>query len=232
MTVHPITPTFAAEVGGVDLGRGLDDECFESIKQAFWQYSVLVFPDQQLNIEQHLEFARRFGSLETTVAQYRPGQELRTPPEIADVSNLNQDNTIWAEDSPRRLHELGNRLWHTDSSFRPNPAFASFLYARSIPPVGGHTEFADGRAAYEALDPATQDRLHGAVAEHCIRYSRARIGFTDFSEEESVAMPPVPQSMIRTIPESDRKTLYLASHAGRVLGMPDDAGRAWIDELI
>ena len=116
MVVLPITPSFAAEVGDVNLAT-VDDNQFEEIEQAFWRYSVLVLPDQHLSIDQHLEFARRLGPLEMSVAQYRPGAELRVPAEISDVSNLESGDKIWAKDSPRRLHERGNRLWHTDSSF-------------------------------------------------------------------------------------------------------------------
>lgn len=230
--ICPITPNFVAEIGDVDLSQRLAVEDLAAIEQALWKYSVLIFPDQTLSVEQQLAFARNFGPLETSIAQLRPGAQLRLPPEIADVSNLNQDNQIWAKDSARRLHELGNRLWHTDSSYKRVPALASFLYAQSIPPIGGNTEFADERAAYDALPEASIRILEGAVAEHCIRYSRARIGFTDFSVQEREAMPPVPRPMVRTIPQSGRKTLYLASHAGRILGMADSEASAMIDQLI
>jgi alpha-ketoglutarate-dependent 2,4-dichlorophenoxyacetate dioxygenase len=232
MLIDPVNPHFVAEVGDVDLSQNLSDEEIEEIRQTFWKYAVLVFPSQALTTEQHLNFARRFGPLETSIEEYRPGAELRVPAEIADVSNLTVGNKVWGEDSTRRLHEMGNRLWHTDSSFRPVPAMASLLYARSIPPVGGRTEFADLRAAYDALPESRKLDLEGMVAEHCIRYSRARIGFTDFSQEEIDSMPPVPQVMVRRISEAGRKTLYLAAHAGRVFGLPDEAGKALIDELI
>ena len=158
--------------------------------------------------------------------------KLRVRKEFADVSNLDLDNEVWGENSRQRIFQLGNRLWHTDSSFRRLPARASLLYARSIPPIGGHTEFADERAAYDALPENMKRRLHGLVAEHSIFNSRARLGFTEFSDEERQGMPPVPQALVRTIPESGRKSLYLASHAGRVFGMPEPDGRALIDELI
>jgi alpha-ketoglutarate-dependent 2,4-dichlorophenoxyacetate dioxygenase len=232
MLIDPVNPHFVAEVGDVDLSQNLSHEEIEEIRQTFWKYAVLVFPSQALTTEQHLNFARRFGPLETSIEEYRPGAELRVPAEIADVSNLTVGNKVWGEDSTRRLHEMGNRLWHTDSSFRPVPAMASLLYARSIPPVGGRTEFADLRAAYDALPESRKLDLEGMVAEHCIRYSRARIGFTDFSQEEIDSMPPVPQVMVRRISEAGRKTLYLAAHAGRVFGLPDEAGKALIDELI
>lgn len=232
MLIDPVTPHFVAEVGDVDLSQPLSEPDWDAIQKAFWKYAVLVFPDQRLSIEEHLLFARRFGPLQTSIEEYRPGAQLRVPPEIADVSNLTAGNEIWDKDSPRRLHEMGNRLWHTDSSFRPVPAMISVLYARSIPPVGGRTEFADLRAAYDDLSECRKLELDGLIAEHCIRYSRARIGFADFSPEEIKAMPPVPQAIIRRIPQTGRKTLYLASHAGRVFGLPDKDGKAMIDELI
>jgi len=235
MTVEivPITPDFAAEVGDVDLAR-LSPEDLEAVKQAFWKYAVLVFPGQRLDGEQHLAFARHFGPHETTIAVHRPGEDrqLRVRREFADVSNLDPQGRIWKADSRVREFERANRLWHTDSSFKRLPALASFLYARSIPPVGGRTEFADLRAAYDALPEATKAQLAGRVAEHCIAHSRARIGFTGFTQEERAAMPPVPQLVVRTLPQSGRKTLYLASHAGRIVGMPEAEGRALLDALM
>lgn len=232
MLIDPVTSHFVAEVGDVDLSQPLGTGDWEEIQKAFWKYAVLVFPGQELMVDQHLAFARRFGPLQTSIEEYRPGAELRAPPEIADVSNLTMGDKIWEEHSPRRLHEMGNRLWHTDSSFRRVPALASLLYARSIPPVGGRTEFADLRAAYDALAESRKLELEQTIAEHCIRYSRARIGFMEFSPQEIEQMPPVPQAIVRRLPQTGRKTLYLASHAGRVLGLSDRLGKALIDELI
>src|SRR5262247_55709 len=232
ITVYPVTPSFAAEIGDVDLARPIDSTDLQAIKDAFTQYAVLIFPDQHLSQDQHLDFARHFGPLETTIAVYRKDAPLRLRREFADVSNLNHGNEVWGKESRQRLFQLGNRLWHTDSSFKRLPARASLLYARSIPPIGGHTEFADERAAYDALPENMKRRLHGLVAEHSIFNSRARLGFTEFSDEERRDMPPVPQALVRTIPETGRKSLYLASHAGRVFGMPEPDGRALIDELI
>jgi alpha-ketoglutarate-dependent 2,4-dichlorophenoxyacetate dioxygenase len=232
ITICPLTPSFAAEIGDVDLSATLEPADLAAIKDAFATYAVLIFPDQHLSQDQHLDFARTFGPLETTIALFRKDAKLRVRQEFADVSNLDFDNKVWGESSRRRMFELGNRLWHTDSSFKRLPARASLLYARSIPPIGGHTEFADERAAYDALPEDMKHRLRGLVAEHSIFNSRARLGFTEFSDEERANMPPVPQAMVRTIPENGRKTLYLASHAGRIFGMPEQEGRALIDELI
>jgi alpha-ketoglutarate-dependent 2,4-dichlorophenoxyacetate dioxygenase len=232
ITVYPVTPNFAAEIGDVDLARPIDPTDVQAIKDAFTQYAVLIFPDQHLSQDQHLDFARYFGSLETTIAVYRKDAPLRLRKEFADVSNLNHDSEVWGKESRNRLFQLGNRLWHTDSSFKRLPARASLLYARSIPPVGGHTEFADERTAYDALPEETKRRLHRLVAEHSIFNSRARLGFTNFSDDERQGMPPVPQVVVRTLPESGRKSLYLASHAGRIFGMPEHEGRALIDQLV
>jgi len=232
ITVCPVTPSFAAEIGDADLSRPLDAADVTAIKDAFAKYSVLIFPDQHLSQDQHLDFARYFGPLETTIALYRKDAKLRVPAEFADVSNLDPENQVWGKDSRQRMFQLGNRLWHTDSSFKRVPALASLLYARSIPPVGGHTEFADERAAYDALPEEMKRRLDSLVAEHSIFNSRARLGFTSFSDEERAGLPPVPQVLVRTHPESGRKSLYLASHAGRIFGMGEQEGRALIDQLV
>ena len=232
ITVVPVTPSFAAEVGDVDLSGPIDPADLAAIKDAFATYAVLIFPDQHLSQDQHLDFAKHFGPLETTIGVYRSDAPLRLRKEFADVSNLAHDNELWGRESRLRMFQLANRIWHTDSSFKRVPARASLLYARSIPPVGGHTEFADERAAYDALPRDMQRRLASQVAEHSIFHSRARLGFTSFSDDERRGLPPVPQAIVRTIPESGRKSLYLASHAGRILGMPEGEGRALIDELI
>ena len=232
ITICPVTPSFAAEIGDVDLSKQIAPSDLKEIKDAFAKYAVLIFPEQRLSADQHLDFARLFGPLETTIALYRKDQPLRLRQEFADVSNLDENNEVWGKESRQRMFQLGNRLWHTDSSFKRLPALASLLYARTIPPVGGHTEFADERAAYEALADDMKRELEGLVAEHSIFNSRARLGFSNFSDEERQGMPPVPQVIVRTIPESGRKSLYLASHAGRIFGMPEAEGRALIDELV
>jgi len=232
ISVYPVTEDFAAEIGDLDLARPLDPADLAAVKAAFATYAVLIFPDQQLTQEQHLAFAALFGPLEMTIAVHRKDAPLRVRKEFADVSNLNHKDKVWGKDSRTRQFQLANRLWHTDSSFKRLPALASLLYARAIAPAGGHTEFADERAAYDALPEAMRRRLVGLVAEHSIFNSRGRLGFTNFSEEERQGLPPVPQVLVRVIPESGRKSLYLASHAGRIFGMPDAEGRALIDELI
>jgi alpha-ketoglutarate-dependent 2,4-dichlorophenoxyacetate dioxygenase len=232
LTVVPVTPSFAAEIGDIDLSQPVTPCDLETINKAFAEYAVLIFSDQRLSPGQHLEFAKHFGPLETTIGVYRKDAPLRLPTELADVSNLNHENEVWGKESRVRLFQLGNRLWHTDSSFKWVPARASLLYARTIAPVGGHTEFADERAAYDALPEEMKTRIATLVAEHSIFNSRARLGFTNFNEEERREMPSVPQVLVRTIPQSGRKSLYLASHAGRIFGMSEAEGRALIDHLV
>jgi alpha-ketoglutarate-dependent 2,4-dichlorophenoxyacetate dioxygenase len=227
ISIYPITENFAAEVG-VDLAH-LSAEDVASIKDAFWRYGVLIFPDQNLDQEQHLAFAERLGPLEPTISAYA---KQRLPADLVDVSNLNSGNEIWSEDSKRRGFAISNRLWHTDSSFKYLPARASLLYAYSIAPIGGHTEFADLRAAYDALPEDMRLKLEGLVAEHALAYSRARTGFSNFSESERKELPPVPQVMVRTIPENGRRSLYIASHIGHIFGMSDDESRTLVDRLI
>lgn len=231
-TVWPMTPAFGAEIGDVDLSKPLNDDAYAVIDDAFLKYAVLIFPDQHLSPQHHVEFAEHFGPLEKSIARHREDRTLRVRIDLADVSNLNPDDSIQANDDTLRLFQRGNRLWHTDSSFKFAPARASLLYARSIPPVGGRTEFADMRAAYDGLTPDLKDELEDLVAEHCIRYSRARMGFTNFSENEIKSMPPVPQKIVWRSAQTGRKSLYLASHAGNILGMEAAAGQALIDRLM
>ena len=231
VTIQPVTDSFAAEVGDVDAAKPLSAQDLAQIQAAFDRYAVLVFPDQHLTSDQHLEFARNFGPLETTIHATRNDAKLRVRPEIADVSNLDVGDTILDKNSRKRMFELGNRMWHTDSSFRRLPARASLLYARSIPPVGGHTEYADMRAAWDALPEDMKIRVRGLVAEHAIMYSRQKLGFNDFSDEEKQNLPPVPQVLVRRHPGSGRVGLYLASHAGRIFGMKAEDGQALLQQL-
>ena len=229
---YPITPSFVAEVGDVDLSAPLEPADLAAVKEAFWKYAVLIFPDQHLSQEQHLEFASRFGPLESGTGIGRGGKALRLRSELAAVSNLDPDGAFLEPGSRLKRYQLGNRLWHTDASFRLVPALCSLLYANTVAPIGGHTEFADQRAAYDALPEALRRRLAGRVAEHSIFTSRARLGMTDFEPGERERLPPVPQVLVRTIPQSGRLSLYVASHAGRIFGMPEAEGRALIDQLI
>jgi alpha-ketoglutarate-dependent 2,4-dichlorophenoxyacetate dioxygenase len=232
VTVQPTTPNFAAEVGDVDLGKPLGAEDLAAIRAAFTKYAVLVFPDQTFSDESHLDFARHFGPLETSVFAIRADHKMRLQPQLADVGNLDAEDRILKTDDRVRLYQLGNRLWHTDSSFKRLPAYCSLLHARSIPPIGGQTEFADMRAAYDALPEATKQKIAGLVAEHSLMTSRAKLGFSDFNDDERKAFEPVPQVLVRRLQDSGRMSLYAASHAGAIRGMPKPEAERLLKELI
>ena len=182
ITICPVHDDFAAEIYDVDLAD-LPPQDLEEIKQAFWKYAVLVFPEQKLEQEQHVNFALNFGPKDLSVIKQAVSDEkLRVREDIADVSNLSADGKILEESNRLRRLQLGNRLWHTDSSFKYVPALASLLYAREIPPIGGQTAFADLRAAYDALSDQMKQRIEGLVAEHSLVYSRERLGYTDWGD--------------------------------------------------
>jgi len=232
IAVKPLHPEFVAEVGGVDLRQPLDRDTVQAVEDAINRYAVLVFHDQPITDEQQMAFSRNFGELETTVRAYRKDFVPRLDLHIADISNLDENNRIVTNDDRRRLNALGNRLWHSDSSFKRIPARFSLLSARTIPHEGGETQFADMRAAWDALPERTQRELEGLVCEHSQLYSRGSIGFTDWSEEELAKMAPVPQVLVRTHPGSGRKSLFLASHAGAIRGMKVPEARIMLKDLM
>ncbi len=232
VTISPITADFVAEVFDVDLTRPIPDADFAAIADAFWKYSVLIFPQQDITQAQQLAFAERFGPIEKERTLDPKATPSRFDGAFSDISNLTAEGKIWAADSRQRMYKAGNKLWHTDSSFKYLPALTSLLHARTTVPIGGHTEFADQRAAYDALADKEKKAFEGLIVEHWIVTSRKRSGFSDFNADEQRRLPPVPQMLVRTIPQNQRKSLYVASHAGRIFGMPDDEGRALIDRLL
>jgi alpha-ketoglutarate-dependent 2,4-dichlorophenoxyacetate dioxygenase len=232
LTVHPVTRDFVAEIGGVDLREPIDANVVAAISDAINKAGVLVFHDQFITDEQQQAFSRNFGELETTVRAYRKDFVPRLDVHMADISNLDTSNRVLPSTDRRRLNALGNRLWHSDSSFKRIPARFSLLSARVIPGEGGETQFADMRAAWDALPDAMKRRLEGMICEHTQLFSRAKIGFTDWAPEEIEKMAPVPQVMVRTHPGSGRKSLFLSSHAGRIRGMEEPEARLLLMDLI
>lgn len=232
ISVRPLHPLFVGEVSGVDLREPVASAIISQIVAAADQYAVLVFRDQHITDEQQIAFSAMLGPLETTIKAYRPDHKPRLDLHISDVSNLDEQSRVLAADDRRRMNGLGNRLWHTDSSFKAVPARYSLLSARRIPGDGGETQFADMRAAYDALPEAMKARLEGLVAEHSVLYSRSTIGFSDYSDEERERLKPVPQLLVRRHPGSGRKTLYLASHAGWIRDMPIPEARLLLRDLM
>jgi alpha-ketoglutarate-dependent 2,4-dichlorophenoxyacetate dioxygenase len=231
MSLRPLRPLFVAEVSGLDVGHRLADETVRALNDAIDRYAVLVLRDQELDDDRQLAFAGRFGEIEAPRSA-KSGVRRRLRPEISDISNLDEHCRLRAADDPRRFDQLGNRLWHTDGSFRRVPAALSMLYAHRVPTEGGETEFADMRAAYDALPDKIKTTIADLVAMHDIAYSRAQIGFTELLFGERDVLPAVPQRVVRRHPGSRRMTLYLASHASHVSGMPVPEGRLLLRDLI
>jgi alpha-ketoglutarate-dependent 2,4-dichlorophenoxyacetate dioxygenase len=232
LRITQIHPVFVGEVSGVDISRPLTPDEVAAIDEGMVRHAVLVFHDQRITDEQQMAFTRNFGALEDA----RGGNITRTEDKrlqvgMNDVSNLGRDGRPMERDSRQRLFNLGNMLWHSDSSFRPIPAKYSLLSARVVNPVGGNTEYADMRAAYDALDPATQALIEDLVCEHSLMYSRGSLGMLDFTDEERAMFRPVRQRLVRRHPVTGRKSLYLSSHAGAIEGMPMPEARILLRDL-
>ena len=228
-----IGPCFAAEVEGVDISQPLSAEDVAAIHAGMDRYAVLVFHDQKVDDAQQLAFTQSLGSIEHAIGtSLRAPDEYRLPTTFADVSNLDKDNQVFARDDRRRLFAIGNRLWHSDSSFKATPAKYSLLRAVSVPSRGGNTEFAYMVAAYDALDEETKAQAEDLICEHSQIFSRQQLGFTDFTDEERARFAPVRQRLVRTHPSTGRKSLYLSSHAGGIVGWPVPEARGFLRDLV
>ena len=233
IAIRQLTKHFVGEVSGVDLRKPLPRDEAAEIEAGMDKYAVLVFHDQDLTDDQQMDFALNFGEREnprggniTKQKDYRLGSA-----GLNDVSNLDKDGKPLPKDHRTHLFNLGNCLWHSDSSFRPIPAKFSLLSARVVNPKGGNTEFADMRAAYDALDAETKAEIEDLICEHSLMYSRGSLGFLDYSDEEKEMFKPVLQRLVRTHPGHKRKSLYLSSHAGKVVGMSMPEGRLLLRDL-
>ena len=237
LAIEPIDPVhrpfFAGVVEGCDVSRPLARADIEAIHAGMDRFGVLVFHDQRIGDEQQVAFARSLGPLEQATGDIVSAPaERRLSMDLNDISNLDKESRVLARDDRRRLFELGNLLWHSDSSFKPVPAKYSILSARLIPAAGGNTEFADMRAAYDALDDETRREVHDLICLHSQLFSRGTLGFTDFTEAEREKWTPVRQRLVRRHPRTGRLSLYLSSHAGVIEGWPVPEARAFLRDLV
>src|SRR6266852_8971306 len=218
---------------GVDLTKPISREEAATIEAGMDRYGVLVFRSQAISDEQQIAFTRNFGEFESynTSGTVRKREDNRLGPGIADLSNLTKDGKIISAEDRVWFFKLGDRLWHSDSSFRPVPAKYSLLSGRTVPSWGADTEFADMRAGYDALDERTKAEIEDLVGEHSLMYSRGTLGFSEFSADERETFKPVRQRLVRTHPASGRKSLFLASHAGAIVGWPIPEARAFLRDL-
>lgn len=231
--IRQVGPCFAGEVSGIDLRQRPSDADVEAIHAGMNEFAVLIFHGEKLSAQQQLDFTLSLGELERSIGtSLRTQADQRLPPEFADVSNLDANEQPFARDDRRRLFAIGNRLWHSDSSFKVVPARYSLLHALRVSSTGGNTQFADMRAAYDALDQTTRDEIEDMVCEHSQMYSRQQMGFFDFTEAEQQRFAPVRQCMVRTHPVTRRRSLFLASHAGTIVGWPIPEARMFLRDLI
>lgn len=232
LTFRQLHPHFAAEVSLIDLRQVQDRETLAEIRAGMDAYAVLVFRNQPFTDDEQLAFARRFdGHLHTktgisALQKSRLGNEA-----LGDISNLDENGEIMKSDDRRRMYGLGNRLWHTDASFQDPPGRYSLLSARMLPPVGTETEFADMRAAYDALPPEMKAQSEGLRVHHSIAHSRQTLGF-EFSQNEQEILKGAIHPLIRTLSRSRRKSLYIASHASKIIDWPVPEGRLLLRELM
>jgi alpha-ketoglutarate-dependent 2,4-dichlorophenoxyacetate dioxygenase len=232
LTFRKLHQHFVGEVSPIDLRQAHDPETLAEIRAGMDEYAVLVFRDQGFVDQEHLAFAQRLdGQLHTklgssALVKNRFGNEA-----LGDISNLDENGEIMTTDNRRRAYGLGNRLWHTDASFQDPPGRYSMLHAKVIPPAGADTEYADMRAAYDALPDEMKARLEGLRVHHSIAYSRQTLGF-EFSSDEEDRLKGAIHPLVRTIPRSKRRAVYLASHASRIVDWPVPEGRLLLRELI
>ena len=225
-------PTFAAEVNPIDLREINDEATLSRLRKAMSEYGVLVFKGQQLSLQDQLDFAQRLdGVLHTRTSNSVLSKNRFGNDALTDISNVAQDGEIMAADDRRRMNNISNRIWHTDASFENPPGRYSMLCARTIPSVRADTEFADMRTAYDFLDDQMKVTIENLHVHHSIVYSRHTMGF-DFSPEERAKLPGANQPLVRTVENSSRKALYLASHADHVVEWPIPEGRLLIRDLI
>ncbi len=227
ITFRQLTPALGAEVSGVDIAGGVSNPDFAEITQLFNDYSVLVFRGQYIDDAQQIAFSRRFGHLEGTVRS-----NLGAGSEIAVISNVDPEtDTILSADDWRNVYNSGNEMWHTDSSFKRVPAIASLLSGREVPPEGGNTEFATGRAAWDDLEDSLKEELDGLIAIHDFAYSRGLIRDDLVDEAQRRETPPVPQAVIRRNPANGRCNIYAGAHASHIRGRDVEEGRTLLQEL-
>jgi alpha-ketoglutarate-dependent 2,4-dichlorophenoxyacetate dioxygenase len=233
MNITPLHADFAGEVSGINISIPLARDQVAAIEAGMDRYAVLIFRDQPLTDEQQCVYSRNFGELEATLIgqMSKPGERRLGPVEMGDISNLDPSGNLRARDDNRRMYALGNRLWHSDASFRATGATYSLLSARVVPGYGGNTEFADMRAAYDALDAKTKSDIEGLITEHSIAFSRGELGFDNYGEGNADKVRPVRHSLVRTHPVTGRKSLYLSAHIGTIPGWPMPEARAFIRDL-
>ena len=232
IAIHPLHPHIGGRMTGIDVRRPLTPHEVKAVDAGMDKHAVLVLPGQDITDEQQVAFTRNFGPLQNGANATLKRPELRLDPAFADVSNIGKDGERLARDDRRRMASLGNRLWHSDASFRVIPARYSILSGRIVVSEGGNTEFADMRAAYDALGAETKAEIEDLITEHSQIFSREQLGFTEYLPDERAMMKPVRHRLVRTHPTSGRKSIFLSAHIGGIVGWPRPEAMSFIRDLI
>lgn len=231
-TCTPLHADLAAEVDGVDLSRPLDDGTLTALQAALARYPVLVFHDQKLSDDEHAAFTRRFGPIDAGLVKASQRKRRLSNADVIDLANIDADGAVLDAGSARNVSLLANQMWHADSSFKRPRAQYSVLCGVNLPGEGGDTEFADQRAAYDALPDATKARIESLSAEHWAFHSRNMLGGGDFTAEGMAKLPPVEWPIVHTIPESGRKSLFIGVHTREIPGMATAEARMFLLDLL
>jgi alpha-ketoglutarate-dependent 2,4-dichlorophenoxyacetate dioxygenase len=231
-TCQPLQPLFAAEVEGVDLRAAADGSLAAEVEAAMDQFAVLVFRNQTMNESEQMAFTRTLGTIDMGLLKVLQAKSRFTEAGMIDISNVDLDNRVRARDDPKLVAMFANQLWHSDSSFKQPAAKYSLLLACIVTEQGGETEFADMRAAYDALPDATVAEIEPLVAQHSAFHSRTQLDDAQYTEADLAAFPPVQWPVVRVHPGSKRKTLYIGVHAERIINRPVPEGRLLLTELL
>ena len=230
-------PDFVGFVSDINLKEILSDSLIKELDTAVNKYAVLIFKDQNITDDEQVRFTEYFGKIEASgkTSNITKDKDRRLSSDLADVSNLDKDNKPFTLNDPRRIFNLGNRLWHTDSSFKPVPAKYSLLSGRNVSKEGGNTEFADMRSVYDNLDAKTKNKIEKMICEHSLIYSRQRLGFDmvrELSPDGIKNFKPVEQPLVRNNKLTNRKTVFLSSHIGKIKDWTRPDSMCFIDDLI
>ncbi len=228
----PLHPLFVAEASGLDLTQPLAAGQVDEIDAGMNQHAVLVFRNQSLDEDQQIRFAKSLGPLDLGLLKLKRNPSRFKHAELIDISNVGTDDEVAPRDHAKVVGNIANQLWHSDSSFQQRRARYSMLQAVTLPSWGGETEFADLRAAYDALPETLRREAEGRSAEHYALYSRIMLGDANYSEEQKNAIPPAIWPLIQTHAGSGRKLLYVGIHCQRIPGMTLPEGRMLIMDLL
>lgn len=232
LSLKPLHPLFGAQVHGVDLRRGLDAAIIAEIDAAMDQYALLVFRDQPLSQAEQVTCSKQFGPLDAGLRKATGAATRFQHEELIDIGNVALDGTVAAPDNKKLIGVLANQLWHSDSTFQNLPVKYSMLSAVVVTADGGQTQWADLRAAWDALPEKTRRHIDSRSARHSAFHSRIMLGDNSYTEEQLARFPAVERPLVHVHPGSGRSVLFPSVHIESVSGLSVPEGRLLVAELL